>query len=71
MRRDHPIRRTAGGADSKAIVSMVAAGRPNPFAAGSPEHIAYGWTREPLRHAESDSTSDLARNARRIRNNFV
>jgi hypothetical protein len=66
MNRDHNLGRTASGADSKAIAAMVAARRPNPFAAGSPEHIAYSWTSELLRHAESDSTSDLARNARRI-----
>ena len=69
MNRDHNVHRPTRAAketDSKAIVTMVAAGRPNPFPAGSPEHIAYSWTSELLRHAESESTSDLARNARRI-----
>ena len=69
MNRNHNVRRpdrATSGADSKAIVAMVAAGRPNPFAAGSPEHIAFSWTRELQRHAESESTGDLARHARRI-----
>ena len=66
MNRDRTARRATSGADGKAIVSMVAAGRPNPFAAGSPEHIAYSWAGELLRHAESASTGDLARHARRI-----
>jgi hypothetical protein len=58
--------RNLAGIDAKTIASMVAAGRPNPFAVGSREHIAYGWTKELLRHAESDKPTELADQARRI-----
>ena len=54
------------GIDAKAITSMVAAGRPNPFLSGSREHIAYGWTKELSRHAESDKPTTLAAQAWRI-----